>query len=103
MNDEFVIESDGYPHITKDPDAKMPYTWDWSAWLSKVGSASISSAIVSVPTGLTSYGAVSIVGGMVSQIILGGTVGQSYSVSCKVTTNDGLIDQRTIVIDVAER
>lgn len=103
MSDEFVIESDGYPHITKDPDAKMPYTWDWSAWLTRVGSASIASAAITVPTGITAFGAVQISGGLVSQIITGGTVGQSYRVQCKVTTNDGLIDERSIVIDVAER
>mgnify|MGYP001013562374 CR=1 FL=1 len=102
MSDEFIIKSDGYPHIDKDPGAKLPYTWDWTVWLANMGSASIDDATITA-TGLTVHGVAQINGGLVSQVISGGTAGTSYPVTCRVQTNDGLIDDRTIVIDVKER
>lgn len=99
----YIVQADGFPHIDKDSDAKLNYSWNWADWLVSAGSASIQSAVITADTGITVVGGATIQNGIVSQILSGGTVGVSYKVACKVTSNDGLIDERTVVIDVKER
>jgi len=103
MTTTYKVLSDGFPHIDKDPSAQLPYVWDWTDWLSQVGAVSISSATVTVDTGVTKVGAVAISGALVTQVITGGTAGTSYKATCQVTTNNALIDERTVYLDVKDR
>lgn len=86
--------------VAKDPEARKDYGVDWSALLA--ASETISTAVWTVPTGLTSDGE-SITGGVTSIWLTGGTAGQSYTVKCKITTSRGMVDERSITLSVKEQ
>lgn len=99
----YVVKTDGLPHIPKDPDAHLIYTWDWTEWMTLAGATSISSATLSPDLGLVVDGAMGILSGRVAQQFSGGLPGHSYQVTCHAVFNNGEEDERTIVIDVLER
>lgn len=86
----------------KDPAARLPYTWDWSAWLAEI-TDTISSATVTVPAGLTAVGSPVVDGGFVTQRIEGGTLDETYKTVCQITTTGGLIDERSISLTIRNR
>ena len=86
--------------LIKDPDAKLDYAWDWTAWLTT--DETITMATVLPVTGLT-IESVTHAAGIVTAWISGGTLGQDYSVTCRITTSAGRIDDRTISIRVVQR
>lgn len=84
----------------KDSDAVLDYAFDWSEWLSTseeiVDSEIIASPGISVNTeSFTVYRA--------TVWLSGGTAGQPYTVTNRITTNQGRIDDRTITIRVVNR
>lgn len=90
--------------IKKDPDADLPYDFDWSEWLGDT--AEIASADVVVAPDIVEASS-AIVGGTVVRVRLtGGTVRvATYSIRCRVTTNETppRIDDRTIHVRVVQR
>ena len=86
--------------FTKDPDAVLDWKWDWSSWLQS--GETISTKTVTISSGLaldsSSNSTTS-----VTAWISGGTTGQVYSASCRITTNQGRIDDRTVTIRVLNR
>ena len=84
----------------KDPDAVLDYIIDWSddsnPWLAT--DETISSYTITAETGITkdsdneSDGAVTI-------WLSGGTAGENYTVACRIVTNAGRTDERTIIIN----
>ena len=89
---------------TKDPQARLNYTWDWAPWLADVDDT-IASASVTVPPGLTAEGTAVVNSGStaVTQRISGGTLDEGYTVVCQITTVDGLIDERSINLTIGNR
>ena len=99
--------------IQKDPDAVLTYGIAWGDWL---GTRTIASAVWTVPDGITK-GAESInsailvdddgvshAAGTVALVVLSGcTAGVNYTATCRVTTTDGDVDDRSIVIACTER
>lgn len=83
---------------TKYADARLDYTFDWSAWL---GSDTISSATVTADVGLTVESTTND-NTTVTAWISGGTVGQVYKIACKVTTAAGRVDERTATLLVTQ-
>lgn len=97
--------------FTKDPDATLDYTFDWKASSNGTGSSdwlesgeSISTATVTVPSGLTKDSQ-AVGSGAVTVWISGGTAGESYKVLCQITTDNSpaRTDERSIIINVKER
>lgn len=90
--------------MEKDPDAKLPYSVDWSKWLANEGDTAASAAWT-VPAGMTkeSSPAETLVSGVATVWLSGGTLGQSYEVVCRLTTTAGRIDERTILIVIKSR
>jgi len=86
--------------IYKDPDATLDYSWDWADWLT--AGETITTASVTVPDGLT-LGVVSQLSGVVTAWVSGGTAGTEYKVYCRITTSEGRIDDRTIVLTCRAR
>jgi hypothetical protein len=91
--------------MTKDPDAVLVYTWDWSAWL--VGAATITTstfAIDSNPDNALTLDQDAIVSGSTSTRvrISGGTAGKTYVVRNRVVTNESptQTDDRSVRIRV---
>lgn len=92
--------------ISKDPEAQLTYTLDWVDWLptgdqlSTVNwtiqaRANDPDPLVSVSSGIT---------GTKTYIELDeGQVGKTYTVFCKITTNDGLEDRRFFRVKVENR
>lgn len=89
--------------ILKDPDAILDYTFDWAPWLDAVGD-SISSKTIIVPSGMTSPSS-QIVGKTVIVWLAGGTAGQTYQVTCRITTTStpARTDDRSIYVKIKER
>jgi hypothetical protein len=87
-------------NFTKDADAVLDWTFDWSEWLHS--GETIVSAVVTPDSGLTidstTAGDTSVVAW-----ISGGTPGNMYRVGCRVTTSDSRIDERSINVRVLER
>lgn len=86
----------------KDPNAVLDYGFDWSQWLDD--SEVISGYVITI-TGSTLVNAhdSSTTSGSVIVWLSGGIVGQRYPVACRITTDAGRTDERTIKIDVRER
>ena len=83
----------------KDPDASLPYEWDWAAWLSD--GETITGTVITADAGIT-VAAPTEAGGVVTVRISGGTAGTTYTVACRITTSGGNIDERTKKIRVRD-
>ena len=100
--------------VTKDPDAVLDYKWDWAAdtngstdpdatdWLAS--GETISSAVITVPTGITKDSdSLTDTSTSVTAWLSGGTAGTHYEVACKIVTSESRTDERTIKVHVKER
>lgn len=92
--------------ISKDPEAQLFYTFDWSQWLNtgdSIATADYSiAARVNDPDPLTEVSS-GIQGNNTYIELSDGQSGKSYTVSVKVTTTDGLIDSRYFKVKVEPR
>ncbi len=102
-----------FPTKIKDPDARLDYKFDWapltnnrknalSDWLQT--GETISSYAIGVDAGIT-VDSDSKDDSDTSVVVWlsGGDAGVDYDVSCKITTSDGRIDERTMTIKVRQR
>lgn len=84
---------------TKDPQARLDYGWDWSAWLD-------TGETITAHT-LTATGVIvessSVIGEKVVAWLTGGTAGTEARALCQITTSAGRIDERTMTIVVRNR
>ena len=87
--------------IIKDPDAVLDYTFDWATWLALVSDA-IASHLMVTETGITCDSS-SIVDDTVIAWISGGTAGTTYRLTCRIVTDGGRTDDRSIFIKIKER
>lgn len=92
--------------ITKDPEAQLFYTFDWSHWLSEGDGIEQSEYTVNSrvndpdPLLKISEG----IQGFTTYVELAnGQVGKSYMVSVKITTSSGLIDRRSFRVKIENR
>lgn len=86
--------------FNKDPDAVLDFAFDWTAWLSD--GETISSHVIVEQTGIT-VDSDSESNGVVTVWLSGGTEGETYSLTCSITTSQARQDDRTIFILVEER
>lgn len=92
--------------MKKDPDAKLPFTLDWSTWLATVPGDTLASATWTVEAGMvqeTTPAASFTAAGKATQWLSGGTAGVDYAATCRITTSAGRIDDRTITVQVRVR
>ncbi|HZT29229.1 MAG TPA: hypothetical protein VFA33_05065 [Bryobacteraceae bacterium] len=86
--------------FTKDPNAVLDYSVDWSKWLAgdqieeSTWSVSDSALAVSDETNSATQA---------TAWLSGGAVGQSYTVTNKITTAAGRIDERSFIVQVQAR
>lgn len=85
----------------KDPQAKLDYAVDWSAWLDE-DDDTIGQSDWTVPGGLTEVSA-STTGTLATVWLSGGVVGEVYEVVNHIVTAAGREDDRTIFIHVADK
>jgi hypothetical protein len=92
----------------KDPAARLDYVLDWSVWL---GADTISASTwaitpTSTTTPLEESGAPyapSFTDTSTRVFLEGGKVGVTYTVTNHITTDGGLIDERSFEVTVSER
>lgn len=84
----------------KDPDAVLDWHFDWLAWL-QLGET-ISSSTFLVTAGLT-VDSTSNTLTNATVWLSGGSPGQPYRVTNRITTNQGRTDDRSITIRVKDR
>ena len=86
------------PATVKTPNESIDYQFDWTTWLSGFNDT-LASVVWTVPSGLTA-GASSNSTTTATQTISGGSVGNDYVVTCKVTTTGGRIGERSFMLQV---
>jgi hypothetical protein len=86
--------------IYKDPDARLDYAYDWTAWLEE--DETIESYTFDVAQGDVEVDADAELDGVVTAWLIGGTVGKA-KVTCHIVTSVGREDDRTMSITVKER
>lgn len=85
----------------KSPDAVLDYAFDFTAWLAT--NETISTATISVPTGITLYQAAQISAGVVTFWLSGGTSGNFYPIECTISTSQGRTDSRSFQLTCQQR
>lgn len=90
---------------TMDPDAILDYRWDWTAWL--VDGDTITTAAVTDTTGSTEPAIVVSTtthdDTSVTVWLSGGVAGQLARITCRITTNQGRTDERTLRLYITDR
>lgn len=93
--------------FVKDPDATVDFAVDWSEWLA---GDTITTSVWLVPEGLVPAGlveeaspAASVVGDVATVWLSGGVAGTSYTVTNRVTTAAGRVDDRSFPVAVQHR
>lgn len=87
--------------VTKDANAALDYTLDWSQWLT--GGDTLASSTWITAIGLTVDSDRLDADNTTTVWLSGGTAGRSYTVTNRITTDDGRTDDRSIVVYVTER
>jgi hypothetical protein len=87
--------------IEKDPSAVLDYPFNWADWLGPAETVSTATFTIS-PGGLTKD---SQDDDLTSPTIWlsAGTLGVTYEVACRITTNQGRTDERTLRVRVVNR
>jgi hypothetical protein len=93
-------------YIDKDPNATLDYTLDWGDYTQAgdaLATASWSTSAISGDAAPLTIGVASTNNDKATVLISGGTAGNIYTVTCAITTTDGLIDRRAFRISVKVR
>jgi len=85
--------------FAKDPDAVLDYAVDWSRWLA---GDEIATSEWTVPSGITKVSD-SKTTTKTTVWLSGGTAGQFYTVTNRITTTGGRTEERSFTIRVEER
>lgn len=85
----------------KDPQAVLDWAFDWTNWLA-VGETISGTPVVTVDSGLVKDSQ-SNTATKVTVWLSGGVLGATYEVACRITTNQGRTDERTIGIRITDR
>lgn len=86
--------------FTKDPDDILDYSFDWTAWVATNETISTSTWILS--PGIVQNSATNTT--LIATVWLsGGTAGNPYSVTNRITTNQGRTVDRTMTIRVTNK
>ena len=103
MADGFVVSTSGKVTIIKDPNAVLDYTVDWTAWLAEIADT-IATRTIIVPSGIICDSSV-ITGAnlKVTAWLSGGTVGQTYQVTYRITTAGGRTEDRSFFVKIKEK
>lgn len=86
--------------IVKDPAAVLDYQVSWASWVSE--DEQITASSWTVQTGITKDSDTS-TATTATIWLSGGTLGQSYVVTNRISTNQGRTDERSIQIVVRDR
>jgi len=85
----------------KDPDSVVDYGFDWENWLDTENTETISTSTWILPTDLTEVNS-STVGYKTTVLLSGGNVGQTYTITNRITTSASRTEDRSMTIPVRE-
>ena len=102
INGELFKRSTGEVYAYKSPLSTVDYGWDWSDWLAFDVNDFIVSADLSFSGGI-SGNTFSVTSDSVGAWVSGGADGSVCSVTCRIITNNGRTDQRTILLYVYDQ
>ena len=87
----------------KDPNATLDYTFDWSSYLTPIGDT-ISTVTWILSNGLTKVSQ-SNTTTTATAFVSGGTVGETATLTCRITTNSipPRVDDRSILLKIVDR
>lgn len=88
------------PTYTMDPDAVLDFGFDWSTWLGS-GEIITTSVVLNSP-GIT-VDSTNASNTLVTVWLSGATAGGLYTVTSRITTNQGRTDDRTFTIRATNR
>lgn len=88
------------PIYAKDPNATLDYSVDWAAWLGATDT--IEEASWTAPEGIM-VAAETHTATAATVWLSGGTAGAQYQLTCRISTVEGRIDERTITVRVADK
>lgn len=94
-----------FPIKRKDPDSVIDFGLDWSEWLNTGDTVSSATWTVTSPSGDLDPIAVdssNVSGAICTAVTSGGTAGNKYELKCRVTTTNGLTEDRTIIVECGE-
>lgn len=100
MRSSIYQEADGSYWVEKDPDSKLKYFFDWSAWLIDSTDSILTAEYVTAGDVTAEPSTIS--AGVASVLVSGGVVGQDASVACRITTASGMIDDRSLNFKIVE-
>lgn len=98
--DQFQIGADGRATITKDPQAMLDYTFDWSAYLALDGDR-LADAHCSADAGTVAK--TTVYAGTATAWLSGGTAGSTITLTCQIATAGGRFDACTAFIKIRDR
>jgi hypothetical protein len=101
MAETFVVDQYNKPTITKDPNAILDYTFDWTAWLGADNVASIDCAVTDTLTAAISASYFD--SKRVTIWVQGGMVNEKVRVRCRIITVGGRTDDRSVFLKIKER
>lgn len=87
-------------NFTKDPQARVDFTVDWSRWLADGETINESTWVVPAGLELDTQGNLD---ATATVWLTGGTPRQTYTVTNQITTTEGRVDQRSIYIACTDR
>lgn len=87
--------------VTKDANAVLDYTMDWSQWLAT--GDDLATSTWTTTTGLVKDSDVLDADNTTTVWLSGGTPGQTYVATNRITTTGGRTDDRSITVFVTER
>jgi len=108
INRAGFLQTNSGLEIDKDVEAQLTYTFDWSTWLPT--NDTISSVEYSVAARRNDPNPINIESTGITDSstdtyveLSAGTIDKTYTVTCKVTTTDGLTDRRNFRVRCVNR
>lgn len=86
----------------KDPNAIKSWKWDWSGYLTSLDADTIATSTFTVPADLTKEGEGN-TATTATVKLSGGTVGEIYSVTNRITTTNGDTEEASMYLKVVEQ
>lgn len=93
---QIKVRQDGIFEIVHAPGAILDYGFNWSSWL-QAGETIVSSTWTIDPTLVLSSS--QNVSGVTSTFVNGGTLGSVYTLINTITTSNGRVDSRTMILN----
>ena len=101
-----ITVSSGKKSTVKDPQAVLDYPFNWADWLAGIEDTYASHEfVIANPEGAAQPLAVvssSEDAGVITAFVSGGTLGLTHGLTCRITTNGGRVDDRTLFFKIKD-